>query len=146
MPRREIKRYKTSSLRPAINSAFSVYSRSRAPVAGPARVASARVTSAIISAGRDRLGFCPRDIEKPVGHGVIERQFLDHLTDLLVDMLVDPLRLVRSHAFQNLVEIAQTQVFGRRPHNAPNPIAARVAHDRRFLFQIKEARLAREPV
>src|ERR1700675_741835 len=127
MPRREIKRYNTSSLRPAINSAFSVYSRRRPPVSGPTRVAPARATSAIISAGRDRLGFCPRDIEKPVGHGVIERQFVDHLADLLVDVLVDPLRLLRSHAFQDLVEIAQAQVFGRRPHNTPNPIAARIA-------------------
>src|SRR5438477_4218773 len=105
MPRSTIKRYNTSSLRPAINSAFSVYSRSRAPVAGPTRVASARATSAIISAGRNRLGFCPRDIEKPVGHGVIERQFIDHLADILVEVLVDTLRPVRSHSFQNLVAI-----------------------------------------
>src|SRR5207244_11347236 len=102
MPRREIKRYNTSSLRPAINSAFSVYSRSRAPVAGPTRVDSARATSAIISAGRDRLGFCPRDIEKPIGHGVIERKFLDHLADLLDDIPVYPLGLARDRALDNI--------------------------------------------
>src|SRR6185436_13342441 len=90
--------------------------------------------------------FClrPCDVQQPIRHRVVERQLAHHFTDFFVHMLIQPLGLVWRHAFLYFVEEAEAQIFGRRPHDPPDAVAARIAHDGRFFLEIEQTGLARE--
>ena len=77
------------------------------------------MTARTLRAGRlwylQRLRLGPSDIEQPVGHRIVKRQFAHDFADFFVNLLIELLGLSRGHALLHFVKEAQAQVFGRRP-------------------------------
>src|SRR3989338_2955787 len=92
------------------------------------------------------LSLGPRNVEETVGHRIVEWQLAYYFTDLFIDVLVDPLCLLGSHPLLDLIEETQAQILRGGSHNALNPVAAGIAHDRGLFFQVEQAGLTGETV